>query len=284
MNDLTRFVLILLFFWVVLAQVTAQLLMAPLGFGTAEDFSRIVEEMGRGEHLEMAFSYKILVLATNIVGLLFPALLFVALFRRGEVARFLRLDRLPKLGPAVWGVAAFLVSLPVVHFLYAANRWAMGSLVDDTERLGGLLHMESPADLAFTLLVLGVAPALFEELLYRGVLQRLLVERFPRWHLGLWIGALLFSSAHLDASGFLPRLALGAAFGWLVYRTGSLWVSIVLHTAFNSIQIVAHYFQSPDVQAVEQAALQPWDGVLWWVVGLSALGGFFLWKKTLSEE
>ncbi len=277
-NDLTRFILIHLFFWVVLAQVTAALLLWPLGFGSPEDFAVILEEMKQGRHLDMAVPFKLLALATNLVGLFFPVLIFVALFRQGRLADFLHLNRLPALRPMGWGVAGFLSLLPFVQFLYALGRQLFAQMGDDTERLGALLHIDGPADLAFTVLVLGLAPAIFEEFLYRGAFQRLTMERFPGSWLGIWLTALLFSAAHFDVAGFLPRFVLGAAFGWLVWGTGSLWISMGLHALFNTAQIVLMYYQGPPA-----AGASPWEGVVWWVVLSSAMLSAYCWWRFFRE-
>ncbi len=274
-NDLIRFLLLHLFFWAVLAQLTAMLLLQPLGFGTPEDFSRILEEMGQGQHRDMAFAFKLLALVTNMIGLLFPILIFAALFRQGRVAEFLRLDRWPKAVPTGWGVAGFVAMLPFAHFLYALNRQLVGQVADDSARLGALLHIEGPGDLAFTLVVLGLAPAVFEEFVYRGAFQRLLSEHFPGSRAGIWIAAVLFAAAHFDPAGFLPRFLLGAAFGWLAYGTGSLWTGICLHALFNSAQVCAMYFYGDD----QAAATSVWEGVHWWVVAPATALSIFCWAR-----
>jgi membrane protease YdiL (CAAX protease family) len=53
---------------------------------------------------------------------------------------------------------------------------------------------------------------------------------------------LLFSLIHfngLDTIGLIvPFTVIGFLFAWLVYRTGSLWNSIAVHSLFNSVSLI----------------------------------------------
>ena len=108
--------------------------------------------------------------------------------------------------------------------------------------LRSLLVMESPAELLLNLLVMAVLPAIGEELLFRGVLQQKIERLSQRPHLAIWSTAFVFSAIHMQFEGFLPRMLLGAALGYLFYWTRNLWVPIVAHFVFNGAQVAAQYF------------------------------------------
>ena len=46
---------------------------------------------------------------------------------------------------------------------------------------------------------------------------------------------------HFQFFGFVPRLLLGAIFGYLLHWTGSLWVPIIAHALNNSVVVVSAY-------------------------------------------
>ena len=85
-----------------------------------------------------------------------------------------------------------------------------------------------------------------EEILFRGFVLGKLRAAYPFWGANM-LAAVLFSATHwpnwLWTDGFQPRLlvlacttwALGAALGWLVKRSGSLWPAIVGHIANNLV-------------------------------------------------
>lgn len=77
--------------------------------------------------------------------------------------------------------------------------------------------------------------ALAEEMLFRGWLLQQTSAFVRNTALLLAINGLLFSAAHLDPNlgGFLIRAAMGAAWSWVVLRTGGLEFALGAHLANN---------------------------------------------------
>ena len=95
-----------------------------------------------------------------------------------------------------------------------------------------------PAALLLSLALLaGLAP-LVEELVFRGLLYGWLAGR---WGGGIaFIGSsLAFAAAHVELAHVILVLPLGLVFGWLRWRSGSLWPSLVAHMANNGLAVVA---------------------------------------------
>jgi len=77
-----------------------------------------------------------------------------------------------------------------------------------------------------------LAPVL-EEMLFRGVLLRSLLQQQPRWQ-AIAVSALFFGFAHLNIYQFVLAFWLGLILGWLYERSRSLIPCIALHGALNS--------------------------------------------------
>ncbi|WP_051296385.1 CPBP family intramembrane glutamic endopeptidase [Eisenibacter elegans] len=115
----------------------------------------------------------------------------------------------------------------------------------------------SPWEFALGLLVIGVVPAIGEELVFRGVLQRRLSE-VCNIHIAIWLSGMIFSAIHLQFYGFFPRMALGILFGYLFYWSGNLWLPILAHFVNNAFTVTMIYlhqqgslgFDIEDTQAV----------------------------------
>ena len=81
--------------------------------------------------------------------------------------------------------------------------------------------------LIVALFVIAVLPAIGEEVLFRGIIQRKIFNKTQNHHLSIWIAAMLFSAIHLQFYGFVPRVLLGALFGYLYVWTANLWIPIL---------------------------------------------------------
>jgi membrane protease YdiL (CAAX protease family) len=88
--------------------------------------------------------------------------------------------------------------------------------------------------------VLIAAPAC-EEYFFRGVLQRSLLPPVLPPSRAILLTAAIFSAFHGDPVGFVARVELGLLFGWLAWRTGSLWPAIAAHCANNLIGTAIYF-------------------------------------------
>lgn len=143
----------------------------------------------------------------------------------------------------IWrgGIPGVLLQIPVLPLLYAplldildkSARELEGparSLSDRADSLGGVVLL---------ILIVGVLAPVFEEIFYRGLVQRSLLKRgLPPW-LAIGITSVVFGVSHLEALQ-LPGLVLaGAVFGVLAHRAGRLGPAIAAHVAFNMVTVVA---------------------------------------------
>jgi membrane protease YdiL (CAAX protease family) len=88
-------------------------------------------------------------------------------------------------------------------------------------------------ELLLSLVIISIIPAISEELIFRGVIQKLFIDLSRNKHFGIILTAILFSAMHMDIAGFLPRFALGAILGYMYLWSGSIYLSIVAHFTNN---------------------------------------------------
>jgi uncharacterized protein len=105
-----------------------------------------------------------------------------------------------------------------------------------------LTKFDSGFELMLALVVIAVLPAIGEEIVFRGMIQNYFRKATNNPHVSIWLAALLFSAIHLQFFGFVPRLLLGALFGYLYYWSGNLWAAIVAHFVNNGFSVLAMYF------------------------------------------
>jgi membrane protease YdiL (CAAX protease family) len=118
--------------------------------------------------------------------------------------------------------------------------------------------------------LMAVLPAMAEEMSFRGVLQQLLSGM--RTYVAIWLTAVIFSAIHMQFYGFIPRMLMGALFGYVFVWTGSLWVPIVMHFVNNGMAVLVYYILSlPGVAMETNYADTLGAGTTWWLGIISLL-------------
>lgn len=103
---------------------------------------------------------------------------------------------------------------------------------------GDTKHLEqavASTPLALSLLVLGLLPAISEELVFRGVLTRAFG---PRAWLGIVVSAVVFSLYHLNPPQMVGVFPLALALGFLAVRARSIVPGMIAHLLNNAIVLV----------------------------------------------
>ncbi len=92
--------------------------------------------------------------------------------------------------------------------------------------------------LASNFVVVALTAAVAEEFLFRGTLCRTLGRFGLGHHAVIWLSAIMFSAFHLQFYGFIPRLLLGAYFGYLLYWGRNIWLPVLAHFTNNAVALL----------------------------------------------
>ena len=171
-------------------------------------------------------------------------------------------ERLKVKSEGVWAVLLMLVALPAINLLAHINEQiALPAFLEPLEAwmktqeetaknlTDQFMHVTTFGGLIINLLLMAVLPAISEELTFRGVLmnlfkvkgERLEVKGESMPHLAIWCSAILFSAIHLQFYGFVPRMLMGALFGYMLVWTGSLWTPILMHFTNNAMAVILYF-------------------------------------------
>lgn len=160
-----------------------------------------------------------------------------------------RLRRAPPL--AFVGATLLAISLwPWAHEIYLLNE-TLGLRALGPEQMDyaqKLLAGLGDVPLWLTLAALALAPAVCEELLFRGYLLRALLATTSGRN-AILASALLFGGFHvvtIDALALgrlLPSTFLGLILGWVAWRTASVWPGMVLHAGHNGVLLTVAYYR-----------------------------------------
>lgn len=208
-------------------------------------------------------------MVAQILMFLLPAVVFGIVYH-ASFASYFKLG----LGKSKWALP--LVSVVILLLLTPVNDWItywndslnMGSAEEELRRLSTeskkivdlMLSLSGGWDLALQLLVVALIPAVCEEIFFRGCLQQIMQKWTKNAHAAIVVTAVLFSLAHGDVYGFVPRLVLGTLLGYLFYLSGSMMVNICAHFFNNALIVVLYYLYHNGVllTAPDAPLMMPW--------------------------
>ncbi len=249
-------------------------------FGIEESPQRRLQEQNFGRELFLLYSTIFLLMfyvsqslvakhhvygiaLTQIFVVLVPGL-FLAFFWFKLSARQVLLLSMPR-GGVLTLVGALLLA-PLTVSIASLFAMLFAKLVPASEAVSKLMAEYiglNSQPLWLLLLVIGLMPAVCEELLFRGVILSLMPRRFSTTRLVLTVG-LLFGAFHMSLMRFLPTGALGCALTYLALRSRSIFPCMLLHAGHNMLSVV--------IAVVLKEHLQPWHFAAGITCGLIGLG------------
>src|SRR5690606_2134932 len=133
------------------------------------------------------------------------------------------------------------MEMDLPDFMHEFENWAIMKEDEIMKITLYLTDFENAGEFLAGILVIGVMAGIGEEYLFRGIIQPKLHAYTGNAHAGIWITAIIFSTIHFQFYGFLPRMMLGALFGYLYLYSGSLVYPILAHILNNTFTVVAVY-------------------------------------------
>ena len=196
---------------------------------------------------------RLLQMGSQILFLLLPALMLTKSIY-SNVSVVLRI-RKPDMKLSFLFVAGMIILIPWMNnFMllqnYFFNNWAdhiilfkhirdffdiLNKAVEQS--YGIFLRIHSFWDKLIIIAVVAITPAICEEVLFRGFIQKSFELRFRKFS-GALITAIFFGLYHVNPYAFIPLVLLGLYFGYATYTTDSIFVSMSLHFLNNMFSVI----------------------------------------------
>ncbi len=204
---------------------------------------------------------RLMTIAGQILFILLPALIFSKVFYEdvGHIIRF----KIPKWEEILLFSLGIIVLTPLIQYYlsiqnYFIDLWSANSsllrtfktfldkindMVDKT--YGSLLSSKSIFDTILVVIVVSVVPAICEETMFRGFIQKSFEFKIkPFW--AALITAIFFGLYHFNPYGLIPLIVLGLYFGFAAYTSNSIFVPISLHFFNNFLAIIFYFIYGND--------------------------------------
>ncbi len=138
------------------------------------------------------------------------------------------------LGAFLTGIGFFCINM-----LIAAG---LASLFpDSTENVNVAFASFEKSGFAALFLVIAIAPAICEEMLFRGMIFHSMKAHY-RASTAIVVVAVLFGIYHMSLVKLIPTGLLGFVFCYVVYRTGSIFPGMLMHFINNAVSVLLTYY------------------------------------------
>lgn len=185
---------------------------------------------------------RIVYVVQDLLAFILPALVTAILITRLP-ADFLRLRRAPRLPMLLTAMATTIAIQPAIgqiNDLCKMLPWPDSIIQLEASLEAATSAITGPhdaANLLVSFLIVALLTGLAEELFFRGALQRLFETRPMSIHAAVWLTAFMFALMHFQPVGALPRMLLGALFGYAAVWSGSLWTAVACHALNNAMAV-----------------------------------------------
>jgi len=264
---------------VLISLITGKILIAYYGFSTTEILSDVpyflAEFKGRLNTFRFAQMTNTLVMfgATSLVMSYLITGKFLGFFETNIAANKKSTFLIPII---------FLTVLPVIGSIaYQIGRIDWPDAFDAIAKMEaqmmllqkGLIGIPKPEVFVVNFFMIAIFPAIFEELFFRGVLQKLLIQwrhskklgvvednqsaiQSGSHHVGIIVAGLIFGAFHFQIDNFIPITLLGILLGYIYWWTKNLWFSVLAHLFFNGIQAITFFVYSTNPKLKELSAVE----------------------------
>lgn len=200
----------------------------------------------------------------STLGLFFlPAItLPFVLFKKSSI-EYLAINKKFKVTTLIFGFISFICLLPLIELTIQWNeninfpeglknieQIIKSAEEDSKQALNLILKGNTWYDIASNIFIICILAAVTEELFFRGFLQRYLYEKTASLHVSVIFTAIVFSAIHFQFYGFVPRLLLGAFFGYVYFYSRTIWIPIILHFANNFLSLMIFYLYQNNISSI----------------------------------
>ncbi|MCL5028129.1 MAG: CPBP family intramembrane metalloprotease [Bacteroidetes bacterium] len=204
---------------------------------------------------------RLMTIAGQILFILLPALIFSKVFYEdvGHIIRF----KFPKWEEFFLFTIGIIVLTPLIQYYlsiqnYFIDLWSVNSSIIKTiktfldkindvvdKTYGNLLSAKTILDVILVVIVVSVVPAICEETMFRGFIQKSFEFKIkPFW--AALITAIFFGLYHFNPYGLIPLIALGFYFGFAAYTSNSIFIPVLLHFLNNFFAIIFYFIYGND--------------------------------------
>ena len=194
----------------------------------------------------------VIIAGQNILAFILPALITWKMCFNTNPVDAIEADKIPSLKMIGIMLLIYFTGMPALNQIVFWNQemslpeafagfeeWCRNMEEQAEQLTNGLINTTALLPTIINILLIGVLTGIGEEFFFRGAFQKMLIWCKVNHHVAIWIAATVFSALHFQFFGFIPRLLLGAFFGYIYWWSGCIWVNAMGHALNNSLVIIS---------------------------------------------
>ncbi len=169
--------------------------------------------------------------------------------------------------PLIGNLIEYNQQIQLPDFMRGIENWMIKQEESRKALTEAFLNSTELKQFLLNLLLFGIVASIGEEMMFRGVVQRLFTDWAKNVHWGVIISALLFSTFHFQFYGFIPRFLMGLYLGYIMLWAGSIWIPIFAHFINNAVSVILYYLYHRNILENDPEQFGTFNNI--WVIWLS---------------
>jgi uncharacterized protein len=262
-------VMAICFAFFVVGNIIGSGLMIALAKANGLDLASVISSVNENSPIGTRNFMRATLFLNHIFSFILPAFATVIFVYKKLWINYLQLDKKPFVESILLGIVWFVVSIPFMQWAYQLNQklplpqWMLNLENDTSNLLEGIIAQNNYYEIVINILLIGVIPAIGEEMMFRGIIQQQIGRLLKNEHVVVWVSAAIFSAIHMQFQGFFARMLLGSLLGYMFIWTKNLWVPMVLHLLNNGLQVIGIY--ALGIKPSEMDKMTDADKMPWWL-------------------
>ena len=145
----------------------------------------------------------------------------------------------PKLTEVMGTILIYLGASQAISVVTMIEMYIAPEMVTETSI--GLSSMFTSSSMIVAIIVVGIAPAICEEAVFRGVFFNSIWNQTHGKWIPIIVTAAVFGLFHGSIIRFFPTFLLGIVLGYLVYETNNMFYNVMFHAINNIIPVLVLY-------------------------------------------
>lgn len=131
-----------------------------------------------------------------------------------------------------------------------------------------IMDVHGPAGIIWFILVVCFGAGIFEEVIFRGLILRASISKFPV-HWAIFLNGVFFAIMHMSIVAAPYYILIGVVAAYAAYRTGTLMYSIIMHTLLNFIAFLMFKTFGTDFEIPGSPSTYIIGGIMLMIIGIA---------------